>query len=582
MQIYGFSMNSLPFLPTFVPNLFDMIRFPRLSLHSIFAWVLALLCGINKVAAQKVWHVAERGDDLNSIALIYSTTTQELARLNPHLGANLHVGDTVWLPSLNVYTLSRYHMVSRVETAFSIAHRYGISLQKLLKANPSIYAENLKTGTVLSIPPNEATRNMNPQNVTSNEDENRHKQTHKIEAGETFYGIAQQYNLSVEQLLAANPQIDAQSYLIKTGDILNIPVALTTETEIDATTNTKEKPLSLMRVCVSLPFDDKNKCIKNLCLNYYRGLLEAANEIKEQGVSMDFYAFRSGTDATQISSAFSKNTSAGCDLLIGPYYPGQLLASERFAEKENAHWLIPFNYSGTAAYQNHRAYAAQPPASYFYSDQAEMLTERFKSRHLILIDNQKLNGALAFEVLKSTNQYGYPTVSTLKLPLSEKILLKAISTQKPNVLVCDAQRPADLLRAARMVEALKATHPQISLSLYWCVESFSTLPYLLSTLPDIEMYVGFAAQHKWSEKEWSKLLPVVRKNFGNDLKREDLLMIALGYDAGHSLLGGLAHGGPNFKNQGTTFKPFSAWSGYASRAAAVFHLSTNGNSTIEN
>lgn len=559
-----------------------MIRLSCPSLRFVFAWALALLCGTNKAVAQKAWHVAERGDNVSSIALIYSTTAQELARLNPHLEANPRVGDTVWLPSLNVYTLSRYHMVSRGETAFSIARHYGLSLQSLLRANPTIQAESLKAGTVLSIPQNDGTQNRDVQNTNKEAGENPQTQTHKVEAGETFYGIARQYNLSVEQLLAANPQIDAQSYIIKTGDILNIPVTLTEQSGTEVATNTKDEPLNPMRVCVSLPFDDKNNSIKSLCLNYYRGLLEAANEIKEQGVSMDFYTFSSGTDAVQISSAFSKNAPAGCDWLIGPYYPGQLLTFERFAEKENARWLIPFDYSGTAAYQNHRAYAARPPASYFYSDQAELLAEKFKSRHLILTDNQRQDESIALEILKSTKRNGSPTVSTLKLPLSEKSLLKAISTQKPNVLVCDAQRPADLLRAARMVEALKATHPQISLSLYWCVENFSTLPYLLSTLPDIEMYVGFATQHKWGEKEWSRLLPVVRKHFGSNLKREDLFMIALGYDAGHSLLGGLAHSGPNFKNQGTTFRPFSAWSGYTGRAAAFFHLSTNGNSTIEN
>lgn len=90
------------------------------------------------------------------------------------------------------------HVVQVGETIYSVAKKYDISAESLMRANGITDPAKLKTGQRLLIPA-----------------------MHKVKKGETLYSIARSYGLKVEDLRAAN-KLSAQS-LIKVGDILVLP-----------------------------------------------------------------------------------------------------------------------------------------------------------------------------------------------------------------------------------------------------------------------------------------------------------------------------------------------------------------------
>ena len=106
------------------------------------------------------------------------------------------------------------HTVEKGQTLFAISKAYEISLNDIIIENPKAI-DGIKPGQVLKVPVKKP-KIIEPALVT--EDEN--YKIHKVEAGQTLYSIAKQYETSVEKLKIANPElIDG----LKGGQLLKIP-----------------------------------------------------------------------------------------------------------------------------------------------------------------------------------------------------------------------------------------------------------------------------------------------------------------------------------------------------------------------
>lgn len=106
------------------------------------------------------------------------------------------------------------YTVQTGDTMSGIAQKFGISLQTLLNANPQVTNPGLiYTGQVLTIPSSADP----PAPVTQ----------YTVKSGDTMSGIAQKFDVSLQSLLNANPQITNPN-LIHTGQVITIPTASST------------------------------------------------------------------------------------------------------------------------------------------------------------------------------------------------------------------------------------------------------------------------------------------------------------------------------------------------------------------
>lgn len=105
------------------------------------------------------------------------------------------------------------HAVQKGETVYSIAKKYGISEETIYNLNPDSRNE-LKVNSVLIIPSNGS---ISPKNDASDYRE------HKVRRKETLFGIAQRYNVSVDDIKRLNK--DLYSRGLRKGERLLIPAA---------------------------------------------------------------------------------------------------------------------------------------------------------------------------------------------------------------------------------------------------------------------------------------------------------------------------------------------------------------------
>jgi len=101
------------------------------------------------------------------------------------------------------------HIVKKGETAYSIAKTYGITVDELIRNNPSA-ATVLKEGQALRIPVIE-TQPEQIQKKTELTEQPRDESKyfyHRIRPGDTVYSLARNYGVSVDEIVQSNPGVD--------------------------------------------------------------------------------------------------------------------------------------------------------------------------------------------------------------------------------------------------------------------------------------------------------------------------------------------------------------------------------------
>lgn len=117
--------------------------------------------------------------------------------------------------------LYHYYVTPDKETVYSICHKLGVSKDELIRHNPAV-ADGLKVGMVLYFP-----YDGDPTVETASRPASSAAVTHKVERGETIFGLAHKYGITEEQLIAQNPSIRDG---LKAGQTLTIkPGAPVTE-----------------------------------------------------------------------------------------------------------------------------------------------------------------------------------------------------------------------------------------------------------------------------------------------------------------------------------------------------------------
>ena len=122
---------------------------------------------------------------------------------------------------------------------------------------------------------------------------------HKVKKKETIFGISRMYDITIEQLMKANPEMNTPGYELKKGDVLKIPFAtqqvaapVVKEPDMDAVDDVRKRAI---RLGVMLPLHNVNGDGKRM-VEYYRGVLMACDSLKQRGISVDIHAWNAAED----------------------------------------------------------------------------------------------------------------------------------------------------------------------------------------------------------------------------------------------------------------------------------------------
>ena len=155
-------------------------------------------------------YIVKSGDTLYSIANKYGMSVQELKDLNKLTSNTLSIGQQLVVSEGNAGTLDTY-TVNAGDTLYTIAKKYGLTVSELKQLN-NLTSDILSIGQVLNI---------------SNSNTSLPSNTYIVKSGDSLYSIAKKYGITVDALKSANGKT---SNLLSIGEILVIPTTTTTRT----------------------------------------------------------------------------------------------------------------------------------------------------------------------------------------------------------------------------------------------------------------------------------------------------------------------------------------------------------------
>lgn len=438
---------------------------------------------VNIAGTDYFMHTVTQGETIYSLSRIYGITEERLYRDNPAVKDNgLRTGETIRILCVEIpeVKMSRRrmqrtfatHTVLPGETTYSIAKRYSLSLNTLIRDNPGLDPAHLGTGRELLIRKSEMDKT-SPRQILSQISDFASTLTdisdeyayHPVEMGETLYSIGREYNVPIAEIETANNlkeglragmiiKVPSQGYQGREGQVIPGRVSDAAGTgHVDGSGNIGEQILTppdkrpylgTMNISMLLPLSGDNN-VRTGFMEFYEGALIAASELRNAGNNVEFNLFDTGRSPETIIGITATDAFRNSDVVIGPVYEDELPAVMEFSAHTGVPVVSPLaDLKGTYGSTLYRM-SPQPERRY---DKMKPLLEG--NRNVIFITSDVNDNEFEKEMRSVAGNQPYQRVVYSKGTPSEQIdeLLAGSGTDNVFVVLAGDESGVDLILAA--------------------------------------------------------------------------------------------------------------------------------------
>ena len=555
-------------------------------------------------------HTITKGQSLYSISSMYNVSIDDIVRLNPGSDKQIREGAALKIPQAvsNNSDKPVFHTIQAGETLYRLSVKYNITTQAICEANPGLSSENFRSGQVIIIPVQSAskTEKETPKATTKEETTvkmNDWKDMHKVERKETIYSISREYGITEEELIAANPEL--KNGKLKRGTFLFIPygkneqktqqteskptVQELTNEEIFSRFEDSKKEIKTIKAAVLLPFmagTSANMEEQIRMVEYYEGFLMAVDSLKKEGVSVDLYTYDTkGREAT-LNNILARKEMKNMDIIFGPARSQDIDALATFADKNNIRLVIPFAPKVDQVFKNPHIYQVNTPQSYLYSEVYEHFNRKFSGCNVIFLnasngDREKDEFIKGMKTRLKENGISYRDFT-----ITDNFydITTVMDTLKNNIFIPTSGKSTALVKILPQLTQIRRERPDYSMNLFGYPEWQTYTNDYLASFYEIDTYfyssfytnnlfpaaVNFTqAYRRWYSKDMANIYP----KYG-----------MLGYDTGYFFLKGLSKYGNKMEENlgsihvtpiqtGFKFERVNNWGGFINRKVFFVHFS---------
>jgi hypothetical protein len=405
---------------------------------------------------------------------------------------------------------------------------------------------------------------------------------HKVKKKETIFGIAKMYDLTLDDLMKANPEMNQPGYELKKGDVLKIPFS----SKIIAPVVKESSPISErpktqtvdvddvrqreIRVGVMLPLHNINGDGKRM-VEYYRGILMACDSLKKQGISVDVHAWNAAEDA-DLTPILQDKAASKCDIIFGPLYSKQMQQLSDFVLQHNIRLVIPFSISAPQLLTNRNIFQIWQSPTNINDATIVHYLDRFKDYHPVFIDcndSTSKKGIFTFGLRRQLEGRGIE-YSVTNLKSGEENFSKAFSRTKKNMVILNSGRSPELGVAFAKINGLKFNNPTLEITMFGYTEWLMYTHTHLENFYKYDTYIPSTFYYNTLSSQTERLEQKYRWNFHSDMQQALPRFALTGFDHAFFFLKGL-------HKYGKTFNGTAGMFGYAPvQTPLVFERMGNG------
>lgn len=319
-----------------------------------------------------IYHIVKSGETLYAISKIYGADIAGIEALNPEIKSEgLKAGNRIRIPAHIEGSMAsstnpsyRIHIVQAGETTYGIAKQYQVSVDEISLLNPAI-RDGLQAGMQLRIP---ASKDLAVENGKG-------EKKHTVKRRESLADIAAKYDLSIQELVNANPELSAILGDPPKGTALLIPLKSNEAADIPA-----ERPVEVADVSNAQDLQEHKKgwrnqgaCIADSAnrsriykvalmlpffasgvdtiqsdaalakppadypsfrfIQFYQGVLQALDSLEKEGLQLELSVYDVAGDTQQVHRLLKENDFRDMDLFLGPLFSGSFEVMSRYAHQ---------------------------------------------------------------------------------------------------------------------------------------------------------------------------------------------------------------------------------------------------------
>lgn len=563
-------------------------------------------------------HTIAKGQSLYSIASMYNLTPADIMKMNPGSENGIKIGGTLKIPqSMPGKDEQVFHTIQSGETLYKLTQRYGISAQRICKANPGLSADNFRIGQVIVIPAqtdntvetiiNEV-KTQTEGSATTTPLKPKCRDMHQVDRKETIFSICRDYGITENELIAANPELRKEK--LKKGKFLcipyatnssntglrdqqnNAPATIPSDDELFGKSRKENRNISTIKAAVMLPFmanGGGNRDEQSRMVEYYEGFLMAVDSLKEKGVSVDLFTYDTRNDDASVKAILAKSEMKDMDIIFGPAYPDQVKQVAGFAKKNNIRLVIPFTSKGNEVFNNPSIYQINTPQSYLYSEVYEHFCRKFTNANVIFLDPQD-GDKDKVEFIKGLKE----ELKNKRIPFKElkgdainsESIKGAMNYIMDNVFIPTSGTNVALIKLLPQLIVTLRENPTYRVQLFGYPEWQTYTNDHLASFYELDTYFYSSFYTNNLFPEAVQFSSAYRKWFSKDMANTYPKYGMLGFDTGYYFLKGLSQYGSNMEDKldkisvtpiqtGFKFDRVNNWGGFINRKVFFVHFTKN-------
>lgn len=376
---------------------------------------------------------------------------------------------------------------------------------------------------------------------------------HQVRKGETWTSIALKYGISEQALRQSNPDAKVKKGKPKKGILLTIPQACAPETTIEEPTATPIKThIQNLNIGVLLPLEENSER-GNKMIEFYQGLLMAADSVRKDGTNIRIHALHTGSTTASMQQLLNAHQTelANTQIIFGPVDGTQIEPLSHFCRQNNIRLVLPFanNYSIS---NQPLTYTATASSNISSSEAAALVIRSMgkKANYIVLNTNEPdTRGSLFTGKLKE--QLADQDIATriLNIDGDDFAFESAFNQTQVNCIVPDNTSIKSLNILCAKLKDFTEAHPQYRLRLLGYPEWITYTGTLLNSFFQFDTYAFCTYYSHPLSTNTVSFDRAFTSNFGHPMQVSFPRYAMMGFDMGFYFMHGLATLGDTFESK---------------------------------